>query len=512
MGFSGAYLAVQFLVSQIKVSSQAATRQTAAALLKLIQSDKFVKKRQSFFLYKAAACALMQVSKDTFHPLAGFCIFELQVLLVNSRGSKHRAISEALGTLPLNISGPDICTSKDKASSTISFHCLLNHYEDVDLTSFHWQGRTLTFNVKHNKMGCIKFAKSKQNEEELLNETQWFLHLKNKPPCKKSVFKIPTPVLIENNILLTLTNLPDFITSKIEIWNRYTAIAYIVEKEYFLYPNDPGLFRNHDTSILEVFKRNAWLLGCLASKGIIHTALIPLFHNRIQQARRNDGGLYLWEHGGRLDQWLESARYPNFAVSGLRDFEHLISIKTTKRLHHFIGEHLLGFVLVAGSFFRNKAPERKGFDAQGQPFDTRSLFDRKLFSNLIKHASVAYYEAMTGKRLKKIESVYKKRLIDNLIENMGSDHHMEEILRARDQCNMSDSEFDDFLISRGLSRSRLKGIKKGQKDIVLETGPHLGGFNQPISVPELMDFLFCLSSLCISDRYVMENGLKASLN
>ncbi|NOX32595.1 MAG: hypothetical protein GXP56_02495 [Deltaproteobacteria bacterium] len=148
----------------------------------------------------------------------------------------------------------------------------------------------------------------------------------------------------------------------------------------------------------------------------------------------------MWEHGGRLDRWLESTRYPNFAKSGLRDFEHLISIEDTKRLHHFIGEHILGFILVAGSFFRNKAPEKTGFDKMGHPVDTRSLFDRSFFLQL------------------------------------------------------------------------LKNIKKGQSNIVINTGPHLGGFNQAISVPELMDFLFCLSSLCISDRYIMENRLKASLN
>jgi len=34
-------------------------------------------------------------------------------------------------------------------------------------------------------------------------------------------------------------------------------------------------------------------------KGIAHTALIPLFHNRVQQRRRNDHGAYLWEHAGR---------------------------------------------------------------------------------------------------------------------------------------------------------------------------------------------------------------------
>jgi hypothetical protein len=190
----------------------------------------------------------------------------------------------------------------------------------------------------------------------------------------------------------------------------------------------------------------------------------------------------------------------------------LIAIKDTKRLHHFIGEHILGFVLVLGSFFRNKAPERIGWDENGHPVDTRSLFDRSLFSELFQDIVRLYYQGMTGVPLKTINRFFDDRLIDRLIETMGMDHHMEETLRIRDQEIMTETDFHDFLISRGYETSLLTHIKKGEQDIVLNTGPHLGGFNQPISVPELMEFLFCLSSLCISDRYLMENGLKASLN
>ena len=78
--------------------------------------------------------------------------------------------------------------------------------------------------------------------------------------------------------------------------------------------------------------------------------------------------------------------------------------------------------------------------------------------------------------------------------------------------NMSDAEFEHFLSSREYEGTLIKTLHKGEKDIILNTGPHLGGFNQPISVPELIDFLFCLSSLCISDRFIMENGLKPCWN
>jgi len=511
IGFSAAYLEVQYLFSHIKKTPELITKQTTAALLDLIRSNRFASRKQAFFLYKEAAFALAHIPGDTKHPLAGFTLFKLQDLLFSSRGKNHRAVSEALGSLPLKISGPDIQRTDQDDILEISFDALLFHCGDPDINTMHWHGRTLRFTLDNGKIACIKFARSKENAFELIMETRWLYFLKDNPPCLKSTFKIPIPVRINHKSLFRLTNLPDLILTNQALYSEYLAISFIAEKEYFLYPNEPGPGDQQD-NIKEVFQRNAWLLGRLTAKGIIHTALVPLFHNRVQQTRREDQGIYNWEQGGRLDKWLESSKYPNFAKSGLRDFEHLVSIKTTEKLRHFIGEHILGFILVVGSFFRNKAPEKKGFDEKGHPVDTRNLFDRPLFSELFKDIVRLYYKGVTGVPLKALDRFLDDSLIDRLIENMGIDRHMEETLRVQDQNNMSDSEFETFLISRGYVKSMLNHIKKGQRDLVLNTGPHLGGFNQPISIPELMDFLFCLSSLCISDRYIMENGLKASLN
>ena len=45
---------------------------------------------------------------------------------------------------------------------------------------------------------------------------------------------------------------------------------------------------------------------------------------------------------------------------------------------------------------------------------------------------------------------------------------------------------------------------KGQRDIVLMTGPHLGGFNQPISLPELIDFAAAGAARCVAGRFCLE--------
>jgi hypothetical protein len=84
---------------------------------------------------------------------------------------------------------------------------------------------------------------------------------------------------------------------------------------------------------------------------------------------------------------------------------------------------------------------------------------------------------------------------------------MEEIFRATDQQEMSDDEFNDFLLERGFAEDSLNGLSKGLEDITIMTGPHLGGFNQRISLPELIHFTETAASYCIGDRYVVDQRL-----
>ena len=129
----------------------------------------------------------------------------------------------------------------------------------------------------------------------------------------------------------------------------------------------------------------------------MHTAPIPLFHNRVQRDRRDDGGFYEWDRAGRLDRWLLSSRFPNFGPTGIRDCEHLVSVgeKAGRRLYHHIGNHLLSLILVAGSHFRHKAPEKVGLDPQGEPLDVRYLFDRERYIDLVRGVFGAYYAAFS---------------------------------------------------------------------------------------------------------------------
>lgn len=93
--------------------------------------------------------------------------------------------------------------------------------------------------------------------------------------------------------------MPAFISDNREIHPDCLAIMFIAEADYFKYANEPCHFQGQGNAIKEVYGRNARLLGRLTSMGIIHTAIIPLFHNRVQRTRRRDQGFYVWEQGGK---------------------------------------------------------------------------------------------------------------------------------------------------------------------------------------------------------------------
>jgi hypothetical protein len=286
---------------------------------------------------------------------------------------------------------------------------------------------------------------------------------------------------------------------------RY-ALAFMTVPDYFHYPNEADPERRlAPNRVREVLARNAWLLGRLMAVGIAHTAPIPLFHNRAQRHRREDDGRYRWTHGGRLDRWLDSCRYPNFGVSGLRDFEHFDGVAARPHYRYeIIGSHLISLVLVAGSYFRMQAPYRIGRDAAGHPVDARGLFDRGLFGALIQDIFCAYYEGFTGEAWCDDAAVVPSSAVERMIDEMGVDRHMEEILRVADQDAMDPAMFAAFLESRGVPRKKALQVPKGRNDIPLMTGPHLGGFNQPISLPELIEFAATGAARCVQGRFRRE--------
>jgi hypothetical protein len=255
--------------------------------------------------------------------------------------------------------------------------------------------------------------------------------------------------------------------------------------------------------------RCAYLLGHLAAKGIMHTDIIALFHYSYG-AGREDNGTYFWWKGGDLEKWLYYTRYPNIGLTGLRDLAHLISWRNDKHpvgyegqkgLYRMMGTQLLSLFLVTGSYFRNQAPERVGFTESGEVTDARDLFDKKILQEAIQEILRNYYLGFTGKNFTHRPAVDLEKLSRRMIEEMGVDNHMYEILYGRSQLRMSDVEFRDFLVDRGVPRDYTQSMERSDRRIFMPTGPHLGEFSGRFPISDMLETIAIMAGLCITGKF-----------
>ncbi len=514
--FVTTYMTVSSLQFIIKQSPEIISKTTPTALLCVLEGDEHASQRQAYFLYKKAADALGGILEKTIDPiLAQHAKNTLIQILHNNTAKPYRAAAEVLGTLRLEVKGP--CLNENNAPEkhlpvipTISWKCLLQQSGFAENQHLEWKGRNIIVHSRdQSRVLVIKMARPGENPAMLYSEGMWMdllTHNHSEFMAPDDSFHIPDPINISGSYLFRLENLPIAGPENFVIDPQYSAIGFITRSDYFCYPNEhrKGHLLSEET-FYEIITRNSLLLGRLTASGIIHTAPIPLFHNRVQRERRNDNGLYEWPRGGRLDRWLSSCRFPNIGKTGIRDFEHFISFNgSARKLYEFIGTHVFSLVLITGSYFRNIDDSRTGFDDSGDPIDTRDLFDEALLKKTLKKIFTNYYKGFTGKEFTGTFPLNLDRFTARLIDEMGVDRHMEEILRTAEQKAMSEADFFDFLYSRGFQTEQIKHMEKGKKDITILTGPHLGGFNQQISIPELIEFTAAAAALCISDRYCNE--------
>lgn len=508
-GFTATYLAVCDLHGLIKVRPSIGCAETIAVLEGVLRSTDFVSETQALFLYRQAADALVTIVMDSEGAvLASHALATLENLLGQTQGHSHRASAEALGSLPVCVQGPCLSRQSLQGVPLVDWDELVDKNESLPGACPLLLGRSLVVATGGPDLVLVvKLAQDKQAVQWMYEEAIWMEWLRDGKISFPVRFDIPEPIKVRDSYVYRLDNLPSEARQAVDADGECYGMAFVAPRDYFAYPNDhrPGRRLSPD-QFLSVMSRNAWLFGKLASHGIIHSAPIPLFHNRVQRDRRSDGGYYEWQRGGRLDRWLDSCRYPNFGVTGVRDFEHLMSFSgSSRQLCGHIGTELLGLLLTAGSYFRNKDHERMGIDEKGNPVDARDLFDKSLFEEVIHGIFSNYYSAFCGKDLERDPPFGLNYLVSRMIEEMGVDRHMEEILRVVDQEGMSEGIFREFLLSRGCREGDIENLTKGEQDIVIHTGPHLGGFNERISLPELIESVSAMSALCIAGRWSTEN-------
>ncbi|CAB5122173.1 hypothetical protein D3OALGA1CA_2648 [Olavius algarvensis associated proteobacterium Delta 3] len=489
-----------------RVAEQDPERITVDSILSIssvLMDGRYSNERRGLFLYREVAEALAAFLERSFDTsLARLALDKLMLSLKNSSGFAHRATAEALGRLPVKIrpfgKTPDI----DSQPLKLTWRRIQEHFSIRPEVASHAFGRSLVTPISGGLLLVLKFARREDLPGHLLDEIQWMRLLGGLDANRKDRFDIPKPVTIDGHYLLQIGDSP--MPGDFELHPGRYAVGFVSTPEYYCYPNTLKL--SEAEIFQEIISRNARLLADLATTGVIHTAPIPLFHNRVQTHRRRDEGVYEWFRGGRLDRWLESCAYPNLGASGIRDFEHFTFYEGRPlSLYRYIGSHILSLMLVIGSFFRHQDAERVGLDAHGNPVDARDLFDRDLLESTIKYMITGYYSGFVGEATIEDLPLDVEPLVDRMIDEMGVDRHMEEILRVADQMHMSDAEFEAFLQIRGFSPNDQEDLIRGERDITLFTGPHLGNFNDTISLPELTSATETISALCMAGRYWKEN-------
>lgn len=496
----GIFMTVGRLAELLGERPDAARSETVDGLARVLASAEWRRHRQAYFLFRSAADALAGlVARVPGTGVADLAMARLRDALRTADGPVHRAVAEALGGLPLAIRFPVSENGDwDGAAADVAWDDLLGKRGILPGGPARMFGRSVTIPIRDSDWRLvIKLARSPEDAAALHREAVWADRLRPLAGRMPVRFDAPRPIRVRGRFVFRVRGLP---VRPPGIRAGAAAIGLIAPADYFVYPNEPAAGRLAAPGDLQAtLGRSAHILGCLAGAGIVHTAPIPLFHNRVQRGRREDRGVYEWWRGGRLDGWLRSCRYPNFGASGLRDLEHLESVRGG--FYPVIGTHLLSLLLVIGSCFRNRDPERRGWSADGLPEDARDLFDRDAVRVLAETIFREYFSGFTGGSYRESPPVDFAVLADRMVEEMGVDRHMEEVLRLPDQERMSDLEFREFLTERGMGPREVFGLRRAEREIVLRTGPHLGEFNGRISLPEMIRFLETAAALCVAGRF-----------
>jgi hypothetical protein len=527
LDFSATYMTVSDLHAAVSADPDKTGPSTIQALKHILQSKAHTAQSRSLVLYQEAASCLGSISTGVGDKnQSGRAISTLKHFARTGSGNQHRAAAAALGSLPIHIDSPAVDIKPVSNVPAADWEKIRKICRSPLSSSPRQIGRSLVLDVENsNQILIIKMTGDQKGIQLLQNEASWMDHLNRKKYCFPEKMAIPRPMKVDGGFIFRPEFPPHFLPGNpghhentmghsenmMGHHENTHAISFLAQADYFNYPNDHRRSRRLTPETFKtVISKSALMLGSLTAHGIVHTAPIPLFHNRAQRQRRSDQGRYEWARGGRLDRWLLSSRYPNFGLSGIRDLEHLTPLKNSDQtLYHHIGTHLLSLVLVAGSYFRHRDPESIGFDPSGQPVDVRHLFDPDLFKQLLMEIFLNYYKGFTGYGFEAPCPFDPGPLTARLVEEMGVDRHMEEIIRADDIKGPSGPAMMRFLSHRGFSDDEISRLKQQDEDIVVHTGPHLGAFNRRISVPELIIYLGTCAAICISDKFCAGNRISA---
>jgi hypothetical protein len=507
LDFGGAYVACGQLEYLAEQHPEHIGNAPAAALCALLREARHQDQRQCFFLYRKAARALCHLVTARRDPaLSRMAFSTLGEVVCERTGPLQKAAAEVMGCLPARVPAPGPPPAWPGGPAPVADATTVLGLGGAKKSARgYFLGRSHVTPLSGGEgFVVVKLAREEEGAENLFSEAGWMEKTAGIAQNCPGVFRVPRPLLPGGAPVFRLKDAPGAGAAPQGLHPERLAMAFVAPPGYFDYPNEPdSLSPVPGESVLQCLENAALVLGWLAGQGIVHTAPIPLFHNRVQRERRNDAGLYEWQRGGRLDRWLTSCRHPNFGATGARDFEHFAPRPgPAKDLYLALGKHVLSLLLVAGSCFRMADPGRAGLEPDGEPVDARDLFDPALLARMARGIIHSYHRGFSGRPFPSDLRLDFGILVQAMIDKMGVDRNMEEILRAHDQERMSPEEFRAFLAERGVAGKK----EKGKADIVMLTGPHLGQFAGRISLPEILDATAAAAALCVAGRYRARDG------
>ena len=235
--FSATYMAVSMLESDLGKDASLASSKTIDALSNVIVNSVHSSQKQSYFLYrKAARTLLFLASACEDQRLASESIESLKDSVADLIGPSHRAASEALGALPLNIQGPSLNENSIKKVSSITWNDLCRKTGLDERCDMKCIGRSLVSSLAKDLLFVIKLSRSDAENAALNQEALWMAYLQTIKHEFSIKFDIPAPFRFGEAYLFRLTDFPDTLKKKMDI-NMGSAIGFTVHSDYFVYPN-----------------------------------------------------------------------------------------------------------------------------------------------------------------------------------------------------------------------------------------------------------------------------------
>jgi hypothetical protein len=288
--FSALYLAVRELHEFIRSSPDLVGLQTVSLLRRTLLSEAHARQKQSRVLYRELADALLCL---VLRPKAAEAVAErslasLTTTLAHPAVNPRRAAAEALGSLPIAVHSPIFPKPHFREPPLLQWRQVLAHGRASDNGAPTLMGRSLVVpRTTQDDLLVVKMARIQDDPEAMHCEAWWleYLHATNGNLSMR--FDVPRPLPITDQYLFRIVDPPWRDDAAESLHPQGYAIAFTAHSDYFRYLNENALVTGlHSADFQEALLRNAWLLGKLTAKGIVHTAPIPLFHNRVQSHRR----------------------------------------------------------------------------------------------------------------------------------------------------------------------------------------------------------------------------------